>query len=186
MKRKFCFGMALALLLLAGCQQAFDPRQLVERYSAGSLQAEYVITTHAGFCAEYQLSCQTEGDAAKVTLLGPESVAGVTAVLQKGEARLQYEDLSLDALLPEVAGFSPMDALHCLMNDLGSAPPEAYALEGDFLTADYPSVQGQIQLLKRATFQRETLDLVSAELYLDGSLILTITPQSFQWTPAAQ
>lgn len=188
MKRKGFFGLLLlaaALLLLAGCEAAFDPRQLMERYASGSLRAEYGVTTHASFCVEYQLSCRMEGDTATVTILQPQSVAGVTAVLRRGEARLQYEDLSLDALLPEYPGYSPMDVLPRLLEEIGSRQPASYVMEDGCWVVEYRSAQDQTELLKRVAFARETLELTSAELYLDGSLILTVAPQSFQWTPEA-
>ena len=109
-------------------------------------------------------------------------MAGVSAVLQSGDAVIRYEDVSLDALLPEVRGYAPMDVLFCLLEDLRDGVPSSYALEKDVVLLAY---QGELpdgtETLKQVALDPETLDLLSAELFLDGSLILALQAESFQW-----
>ena len=184
LKRSAPLALALTLaLLLSACEKnAFDPQNVAQHYAAGSLQAKYTITTHAGVYTEYKLSYRDGDGLANVTILQPDSVAGVSAVLQNGDAVIRYEDVSLDALLPEVRGYAPMDVLYCLLEDLRDGVPSSYALEKDVVLLAY---QGELpdgtETLKQVALDPETLDLLSAELFLDGSLILALQAESFQW-----
>lgn len=184
LKRSAPLALALTLaLLLSACgKNAFDPQNVAQYYAAGSLQAEYTVTTHAGVYTEYKLSYRDGDGLANVTILQPDSVAGVSAVLQSGDAVIRYEDVSLDALLPEVRGYAPMDVLYCLLEDLRDGVPSSYALEKDVVLLAY---QGELpdgtETIKQVALDPETLDLLSAELFLDGSLILALQTESFQW-----
>lgn len=184
LKRSAPLALALTLaLLLSACgKNGFDPQNVAQHYAAGSLRAEYTVTTHAGVFTEYKLSYRDGDGLANVTILQPDSVAGVSAVLQSGDAVIRYEDVSLDALLPEVRGYAPMDVLYCLLEDLRDGVPSSYALEKDVVLLAY---QGELpdgtETLKQVALDPETLDLLSAELFLDGSLILALQAESFQW-----
>lgn len=176
----------LLLLLLTACGKAdFAPSSVAAHYAEGALSAQYTVTTHSDFYTEYQLSAAVEEGVHTVTILQPESVAGVTALLQSGQAVIQYEDVSLDALLPEIAGCAPMDVLHGLMEDLKNDMPVSCTPETDAVTLDYQeTLSDGAELRKQVVLQRETLALQSAEIYLDGDLLLVLRTDSFQWTPA--
>lgn len=183
---KRCRGIAVILLLallLCSCgKKDFDPQQVAEHYAQSGFSTQYTVTTHAGFYEEYQLCCEQQNDLSTVTILQPESVAGISAVLQEGDVKLQYEDLSLDALLPEAAGYAPMDVLHGLLEDLRAGDPENWGMESDLLTLEYKTtLTDGSETLKILTLQAETLDLLSAECYLDNSLILAVQVESWQW-----
>lgn len=175
----------LPLLLLTACGKAdFDPAAVAAHYTDGTLSAQYTVTTHDDFYTEYQLSTTVEDGVHKVTILQPESVAGVTAVLQSGQASIQYEDVSLDALLPPIAGCAPMDVLHGLLENLKNDVPVSFALETDTVALDYQeTLSDGAEVLKQVVLQQETLLLQSAEIYLDGDLLLALQTDSFQWTP---
>ena len=116
-----------------------------------------------------------------VTILQPESVAGISAVLQGNSAQLQYEELSLDALLPEVPGYAPMDMLQQLLIDLQN-PPEFSGGEQGHLPLEYRSTESDgTELLKLVMLDETTLDVQCAECYLDGSLILSLKMEAIQW-----
>lgn len=184
LKRSAPLALTLTLvLLLSACgKNGFDPQNVAQHYAAGSLRAEYTVTTHAGVYTEYMLSYRDGDGLANVTILQPDSVAGVSAVLQNGDAVIRYEDVSLDALLPEVRGYAPMDVLYCLLEDLRDGVPSSYALEKDVVLLAY---QGELldgtETLKQVALDPEMMDLLSAELFLDGSLILALQTESFQW-----
>ena len=117
------FAGIFLLLSLCGCKQPnVTPEQIAEHYQQRSFSAEYTVTTHSGFYTEYKLTCTMQDGVSSVRILQPESVAGITAVVQGAQAQLQYEDLSLDALLPEIPGYAPMDMLHQLLCDLQDVP----------------------------------------------------------------
>lgn len=175
----------LPLLLLTACgKAAFDPVSVSAHYTDGTLSAQYTVTTHDEFYTEYQLSATVEAGVHKVTILQPESVAGVAAVLQSGQATIRYEEVSLDALLPPIAGCAPMDVLHGLLEDLKNDLPVSFALEGNTVALDYlETLSDGTEVLKQVVLQQETLSLQSAEIYLDGDLLLALQTDSFQWTP---
>lgn len=181
-KRWKSFLIALLLLGLCGCKQAkVTPEQIAEHYQTPSFCAEYTVTTHSGFYAEYKLTSSVQDGVSTVTILQPESVAGITAVVQGEQAQLQYEEISLDALLPEVPGYAPMDMLHQLLYDL-QAPPEFSGKEQGTITLEYRSTASDgTEVLKLLMLEEETLDLQRAECYLDGNLILSLKMETIQW-----
>ena len=106
-------------------------------------------------------------------------------MLQGDQATLQYEEVSLDALLPQIAGCAPVDVLYCLLENLKKDVPPGFAQENDTVILDYQeTLSDGTDLLKQMVLHRETLELQSAEIYLDGDLLLTLRVDSFQWTPA--
>ncbi len=178
--------LALCALLTACGGQRFDPQEVRDHYAAGGeLAARYTVTTHDSFFTEYVLDAAMEGGLMTVTIREPQSVAGVSAVLQEGRAELQYEDVSLDALLPELMGFSPMDVLAGLLTDLSTRLPESWAADEEALVLDYrQSLSDGQETLKRVELERETLSLRRAELYLQDDLLLMLECDDFCWTPA--
>lgn len=176
------FAIALLLLSLCGCKQTnVTPGQIAEHYQGRAFCAEYTVTTHSGFYTEYRLTCTRQEDVSSVTILQPESVAGITAKIHGNQAQLQYEDLSLDALQPEIPGYAPMDMLHELLCNLQDAP-EFSGKEQGCVTLEYRSTAADgTELLKLLVLDEETLDLQSAECYLDGSLILSLKMETLQW-----
>ena len=92
MLRKLLLLPPLLLLLLTACgKPAFDPASVAAYYAEGSLSAQYTVTTHGDFYTVFQLSATVEEGIHRVTILQPESVAGVTAVLQSGQAKVSFE-----------------------------------------------------------------------------------------------
>ena len=185
MLRKLLLLPPLLLLLTACGKPAFDPASVAAHYAEGSLSAQYTVTTHGDFYTEFQLSATVEEGIHRVTILQPESVAGVTAVLQSGQATIQYEEVSLDALLPEIAGCAPVDVLHGLLEDLKNDLPVSCAPAGDTVALDYQeTLSDGTELRKQVVVQRETLALQNADIYLDGDLLLAVQTDHFQWTAA--
>lgn len=174
----------LPLLLFAACgKERFDPAQLRERYTGPAFSAQYTVTTHAGFYTVYQLSCDCADGISTVTVREPRSVAGIRAVMQEDNTRLQYGEISLDALLPEVAGFAPMDVLHGVLEDLRQGEPAQYGKENGLLTVEYrKTVPGGQQAVKVITLDPQTLDVKYAECYLGDSLILSLEITQLEWS----
>ncbi len=164
------------LLLLTGCgKEAFDPAAVAAHYAACVPNGEYTVTTHDSFFTEYRLSSQTREDQTTVTILEPSSVAGVKALLLPDQVTLQYEDAAVDFLLPEIAGFTPMDALAGITRDLKGSVPAAFCLQGDTIILDFQEVLPDgTETLKQVALQADTLELLSAELYLNGDLTLAL------------
>lgn len=176
----------LPLLVLTACgKSAFDPASVAAHYAEGSLTAQYTVTTHSDFYTEYQLSATVQDDVHTVVIVQPASVAGITAVLQSGQTMIQYEDVSLDGLLPQIAGCAPMDVLHGVLEDLRQALPVGWTLENDTVTLSYQqTLSDSTEITKQIVLSRDTLALQSAEVYLDGDLLLAMQADSFQWVTA--
>ena len=163
-----------------------DGEVIFKKYSPiGELlnfSAQYAVTTHAGFYTEYRLDCRYENGISRITIVKPESVAGICGVLDGENAVLQYEDVALDALLPQVSGYAPMDVLHVLVTQLSAVQGTAYGMETDQITVEYRSLlPNGSESLKLITLHPETLDLMTAECYLDDSLILTLHMENLNW-----
>ena len=186
MGRNWKLWLLTPLMLLTACGKPdFDPAAVAAHYADGSLIAQYTVTTHGDFYTEYQLSATVEDGVHTVTIVRPESVAGVTAVLQNSQTTIRYEDVSLDALLPQIDGYAPMDVLHGLLADLRQDLPVSWTMETDTVTLDYQeTLSDGTELWKRAVLQADTLTLQSAEIYLDGDLLLALQTDRFQWTAA--
>ncbi len=176
MKKCLMFVPFFVLFLLSGCgKQAFDPETVRTHYTENPLQGQYTVTTHDSFFTEYRLDSQTEGEVTTVTILEPASVAGIKAILQDGQATIWYEEASVDALLPEVAGFAPMDVLHGMHNDLKNSIPAAFCVENGTVTLDYQQLLPEgTETYKQVTLREDTLELLSAQLYLNGDLLLAL------------
>ncbi len=174
--------LAITLLFSACGKERFSPEQLQMHYTGRNFAARYTVTTHAGFYGVYELTCERTGGISTVTIEAPQSVAGIQAVMQDGNTRLQYGDVSLDALLPEVAGFAPMDVLHGLLEALQGTAPDQYGRENGLLTAEYrKTVSGGKQAVKILTLDGQSLDLKGAECYLGDSLILSVEITQLDW-----
>lgn len=185
MKKRVLIVLLLCGFLLPLCacgKNKPDYPQIAEYYTDKDFMAQYTVTTHAGFYAEYQLDCRFENGSSCITILAPDSVAGVCAVLQGDGALLQYEDVSIDALLPEITGYAPMDALHVLMMQLKGEEPEFLGYESDKITLEYRNMLSDgRECMKTISLHPETLDLQSAECYLDGSLVLALHMEQLAW-----
>jgi len=176
MVKKLLCAAFLFMTLTACGKMRFDPAQVSEKYSVAQIEAEYTVTTHAGFFTQYRLSCSAADGISRVTILEPASVAGISATIEGENAVLQYEDVALDALLPKRQGYAPADALHFLLEDLKTAMPESWGMENDLLVLEYASVfSDNTRSLKRVFLKPETLELQGAELYLQDSLILALS-----------
>lgn len=183
MMRKWLLLPPLVLLTACG-RQNFDPATVAAHYAEGDLTAQYTVTTHGDFYTEYQLSATVEDGVHTVTILQPASVAGISAVLQQDQTTIRYEDVALDALLPQIAGCAPVDVLHGLLTDLKNDLPVSFARQNGTITLDYQeTLSDGAELRKQAILQEDTLALQGAEIYLDGDLLLVVRTDSFQWMP---
>ena len=74
-----------------------------------------------------------------------------------------------------------MDMLHQLLMDL-QEPPEFLGREQGLITLEYRSTAADgTELLKILVLNEKTLEIQSAECYLDGSLILSLKMETIQW-----
>ena len=75
-----------------------------------------------------------------------------------------------------------MDVLHVVVSQLCDPQGAVYGAEQERVTVEYRTLlQDGKESLKLITLHPETLDLVAAECYLDGSLILTLHMDALSW-----
>ena len=186
MRRLFLF--AAGMILLAGCgARQFQPEMLSARYENTLVDAVISVTTHGGYYAEYRLSVQEQEDGTHVAVLAPQSVEGIEALCGGDGVSISYADVSLDAMTPEAPGFTPVDALPQLLRDLRESYPANWGRqrgsEEDAIVLQYfRDFPDGTQGMKKVLLHADTLTPVSAELYLDGQLILTAEIEEFSLT----
>lgn len=196
MKRGWVLALLLAgCLLLGGCGEAeFDIETVRETYTqALTMTAEADITTHSGVLADYTVSFTRQDGVSTVTLLAPESLAGISARTYEGRAEIEYEDVAVETLLPSVSGFVPVDALSGVIDDLcGSVPADycAEELEGiSCIALTFETSTAEYAGQKRVWLDNQSLAVLRAEFYLDGQMVISMSVRDFAFagqTPDAQ
>lgn len=188
MRKAILIGV-MAVLLLSGCgTKGFQPEQIREAYAANQARASLTATTHNGYYCEYGIDYTEEEEGARVLVTAPDSVAGIAAHLDKDGISVIYEDVELDALTPNEKGLSPVDALFWILSDLRDRSPDNWALERDGsrtrLSLEYSAFpEDGSEVLKKLVLDGETLHLIEAELYRNGSLILSLHVKDFSLSP---
>ncbi|MGN1014794.1 MAG: hypothetical protein ACI4PM_05500 [Butyricicoccus sp.] len=172
-----CLGTA-ALCLLCGCSAVKDPQALADSIQQGYASAS-VIETDALIQAdsgsertEYKLHIRYEGgDAphAEVTVLEPESIAGVTAVYDADSGTLTYEDMALETLLPDHDGLTPADAVPALLHSLSTAQPQSVWTEDEYVIAQYREDTEECTIVQEAALSQEDGQLHSARVLCNGT-----------------
>ena len=172
MKRICLPLLLLCALLLTGCgssaaenrYRAFS-EELAARdtlYFTARLQAEYPDKS-VTFKLRYALA---DGDQT-VTVVEPDSIAGIRARLLPGETLLEYDDLILDTGNLDKNGLSPMSALPVLVEAMRSGHLDSHWQEGDspavkLILADDMSVT--------VRFQPDSMTPAYAELLSDSTV----------------
>ena len=172
-----CLG-AIALCLLCGCSAVKDPQTLAnsiqEGYaSAAVIETDAVIQADSdGERTEYKLYVRYEvGDAphAEVTVLEPESIAGVTAVYDADSGALTYEDMALETLLPDHNGLTPADAVPALLYSLSTAQAQSVWTEEEFVIAQYQQDTEECTIVQEAALNPSDGQLHSARVLCNGA-----------------
>ena len=124
-----------------------------------------------------------------VTLLAPESLAGISARTYEGRAEIEYEDVAVETLLPSVSGFVPVDALSGVIDDLcGSVPADycAEELEGTSCIAlTFETSTEEYAGQKRVWLDSQSLAVLRAEFYLDGQMVMSMSVRDFAFAGQA-
>lgn len=180
--------MLIMLIMLSGCgQEKLTPEQLRMQYQDTYASARFRVRTYGGFSCEYMLEMKEGEQGFSVTLLEPSSVAGLRAEVAPDGSSICYEDVTLDALLPEPGGYAPADVMPLIVKQLREAMPASagwvQTTEGSRLQLEYQTdyadgTSGSKQIL----LNPETLAPERAELYLNGALMLTVETEDFSLT----
>ena len=125
--RRILSCVLMMILPLCACTAAKqeNPRQL-----AAAVRSEYLAMTswrtradisalYGDVVFEFSVEAQGEqGGESSVTVTAPESVAGITARIRKGEALLEYDGLGLSLGELDDSGLTPVSALPALLKCL--------------------------------------------------------------------
>ena len=119
-----------------------------------------------------------------LTITAPELLSGITARIAKGETVLEYDGAGLSLGLLDGKGLTAVSAVPWLMEqiDKGYMAKCAWAGEGDgqlavtFRDPEAKPGEGTEYLL---VFERESQALLSAEVSVDGTSVLTATFRNF-------
>lgn len=139
MRRRLC-ALMMMLPLLAGCgageKQDYSADEL-----ALTIRGEYLAMTACSAVMEvtadygqrvyeYTLAVQWQkGGETVLTVLAPESIAGITARLRSGTGRLEYDGASLETGELGTEGLSPMEVVPAAMEQIISGFMAQCAME---------------------------------------------------------
>ena len=122
-------------------------------------------------------------------ITAPESLAGIGGTIagtDSAQFTLQYDGLSLDDAMPQRTGLTPADGLFCLLNDLRTAQPVQIWSESasgtDFLVLRYEGEDEDGTVEKQVWLSEQGMEAGYAEVYADGSRVLTIRVTAWQET----
>ncbi|WP_458862114.1 hypothetical protein [Acidaminobacterium chupaoyuni] len=180
MKKAWIMVMLFSLLLLPGCGTGGEEKawkKISEQYSGVSaVEATAKITADSGVWMEYEVQANYQDGACTTTILSPEELAGISGVVRGSAAELTFEGVSLDTLLPAVAGFTPMDCIDGMLRTLGGAVPTEENRETKekekCLVLTYEQPAGEYTGSKRIWISEKTNTPIYMELYLGDDRIL--------------
>ena len=190
MRHGKCVPMIALLLLLAACggggEETVDLR---DRYHdmTGCVMEAAVSCDQEGLAWEAELRCDyVPGGESVIEVLSPETIAGVRAVLNEPDWRLEYGGDSLNAGTLSEEEISPAACLPRLMNALR----DGWLLEENEeawngvscirLTVDQSGV-GDGKILSTLWLRQEDGTPVRGEIAVDGETILTADFTSFSF-----
>lgn len=195
--RRILSCVLMMTLLLCGCkagggeetpeQAALNLRDTYQALAGWNAEAD--ITASVGDKVfDFTLAVQWRREEETVlTITAPELLSGVTARIAKGETVLEYDGAGLSLGLLDGKGLTAVSAVPWLMEqiDKGYMAKCAWAGEGDgqlavtFREPEAKPGEGTEYLL---TFDRESQALLSAEVSVDGTSVLTAQFRNFTGT----
>lgn len=191
--RRILSCVLMMTLLLCGCKagggETPEEAALAIRdayLGAAGWNAEADITASVGdkvFDFTLNVQWRREGETV-LAITAPELLAGITARIAKGETVLEYDGAGLSLGLLDGKGLTAVSAVPWLMEqiDKGYMAKCAWAGEGDgqlavtFREPEAKPGEGTEYLL---TFDRESQALLSAEVSVDGTSVLTAAFRNF-------
>lgn len=186
MRKAALFALMLTLPLAAcGGEERDQAAMLQQQYAAveeAAMEAE-LVCHYDGEVRSYTLLCAYTPSSSEVTVLAPEELAGISAVVENGALTLRCDDISLDAGTYTDAAASPVAVLPKLMEAAGGG----YVTEESIETlADRAALRMTCDLqddtLTRYTtwFDQESLLPLRSEVAVDGEVLCEVTWTRFE------
>lgn len=189
MRKRLC-ALMMIIPLLAGCGAGEQKGDHSAEELALTIRGEYLAMTACSAVAditadygqrvyEYTLAIAWQKDGETVlTVIAPETIAGITARLKDGAGYLEFDGASLETgkIMPE--GLSPIEAVPAIMNSIFSG----FIAECDFETVDGrqllwfccrdPEAAPGTGTESAFWFDAESHALQRAEIYSDGYTVM--------------
>ena len=148
MRKRLC-ALMMILFLLTGCSGGDKEGGYSAEELALSIRAEYLAMTECSttvdITADYgqrvyeytlDVAWQKNGETV-LTVVAPEKIAGVTARIKAGSARLEYDGASIETGMLSAEGLSPMEAVPAILE---------YIFSGFIAECDFETVGEEQQL----------------------------------------
>lgn len=104
----------------------------------------------------------------EITVQEPKSIAGITAVYDAQENRLTYEDMSIQTILPEQSGLTPVDAVPAALHCLIAEEPTAIWTEENCVMLQYEKEEEIGDVVRELALRAEDGALQYAAISLNG------------------
>lgn len=140
MRKGFVSALMMTLLLLTGCGRR--EAKLENEFAAfrenlraaQSIEAQVSLSCDSGdVVSQYGLRLSWNEDETRITVTEPELIAGISAVVTDGGARVEYEGVMLG--VGELAGLTPVSALPEMLKAMAYGYEELLWREDDYLAA---------------------------------------------------
>lgn len=183
---KKLLGCVMIFLCLTGCtrenklaQQALDLRTALLDKGGCSFRADITVD-FPDRAYDFSVSCQyLSGEYAKVTVLQPESISGITAKVTGSGAEVVFEDVALEFGMLAKGNVSAMEAPWLLAKCMDSAYISSAGKDGDLLRVTYLEGYGDGELTVDLWLDGEGIP-VRGEIVHDGTRCLTMELSEFQ------
>lgn len=184
----------LILLLLCGCSAVSHPEDkaaaVKEAYAAAS-EIELVTDITSNLDEEtmsyrigYAYHKQDDGNAmAQMTVLAPESIAGIQAEITGEDFLFTYEGTELETAMPDRKGLTPADVTTYLLYDLMHQTPQQVWMEEDLLALRYETKEEAGTVVRDVYVQPDSYALKAAHIYNNGEQILSCSVSSCTLQP---
>lgn len=171
-KLALCFAL---LCLLCGCGRSRPTIDTVQTHYASipAYSAVYEAVCDFGAVVAYTCSYNWDESGTTVTILAPEEVSGLTAVLDSAGNKMVYADIEIATYLPENSAFSPVGALHGLLYDLKSTRPTVFTATNEQIALTFEDGDW----CKKAVLSADGTAIVSCEFFYKDDMILNISLQ---------
>lgn len=189
MRKRLC-ALMMIVPLLTGCGAGKQGKDISAEELALTIRGEYLAMTacsatvdvtadHGQRVYEYTLSVEWQkGGETVLTVLKPDSIAGVTARIRDGAGYLEYDGASLETGAVTSDGLSPIEAVPVVLENILSG----YIGECAFETVDgqqllwfccrEPETAAGTGTESAFWFEPQSHTLVRAEIYSDGYAVM--------------
>lgn len=183
--RRFIVPALMISLLLSACGSGAVQRKVAEQRERFAAAEEIVftadITANLGKeVFQCTLSCAASPEIVTMEVVAPESVAGVRARLENGEAALEYEGISLGIGTAGLDSITPVSAVPLLMSALRSGFMQRCWMERDgeeTLVAEEVYVTDEAALT--VWYNESDMAPVACEFSQEGRVILRCEIRGF-------